>query len=111
MGMYCCCGAKISNNEECSCDWHGWISTTDWPPERKNRQSLIQKHPNEEGKYLVRWQDNGGDRHEEELTFNSKPYRIDTGYFNNLNIPIRWERENWEEGTPYAFKPNKDLNG
>lgn len=41
MGMYCCCGVKISGKDyegkpKCCCDWDGWISTCDYPEERKN---------------------------------------------------------------------------
>lgn len=105
MGMYCCCGQKIraDNEWECLCDWDGWISVYDWPPERKNKKTSLTL-PDEEGVYLTRHQDNSGDRYECVKKFNPVPRMEWGGYFEKRQYPIHWEGECWEEGGPYAWK-------
>lgn len=104
MGMYCCCDEKISSADfQCKCEWDGWISTCDWPPERKNKHIPIQM-PNEDGIYRTRTQNNSGDRYEEIKWFFKIPF-ISKGSFVGppLNVTCHWEGETWEEGRPYAY--------
>ena len=105
MGMYCCCEVKIhGDNNRCICDWKGWVSTCDWPPERKNKEIPISL-PLKDGKYHVRIQTNAGDRYEDEKEFTVIP-RIERGgyFYPQKDIELHWEGENWEEGRPYAWK-------
>jgi len=111
MGMYCCCDVKLSDPEhegksKCSCDWTDWVSTCDWPAERRNREIPISL-PLQDGKYLVRIQSADGDRYEEEKQFNVIPTIQTGGYYYPVNHEIHWEGETWEEGTPYAWKKPK----
>ena len=104
MGMYCCCDQKISSdNFKCRCNWKAWISTCDWPPERKNKKIPISLPP-KDGKYMVRIQNNSGDRYEDEIFFSLIPKIEKGGYSTPIEIEIHWEGENWEEGRPYAWK-------
>lgn len=109
MGMYCCCNLNISGNEyegkpQCTCSWEGWISTCDWPKERKNKHIPISL-PSKDGKYLVRIQTESGDRYEDEKYFSLSPKIELGGYFAPLTeYELHWEDENWQEGCPYAWK-------
>ncbi len=109
MGMYCCCGVKLSGSEyeekpKCSCDWGGWVNTCDWPEDRGNKDIPIGL-PSKDGKYLVRYQDNGGDRYECEKEFTVIPRFAKGGYYASAkDIELHWQDESWEEGTPYAWK-------
>lgn len=104
MGMYCCCGVKISDDDyECTCDWDGWISTCDWPPERKNKNIPVSA-PSTDGSYLVRYQSDG-DRYEDIKKFSLTPLIEMGGYFAPM-VPyeIHWEGMHWEDTQPYAWK-------
>lgn len=110
MEMYCCCGQKIRDNFVCLCDWDGWISSYDYPEERKNKDTPIYKYPLESGKYLVRYQTSYADRYEDEDIFSVKPIRIEKDYDNKL-FPIHWQKEDFETyysigvlNSPYAWK-------
>lgn len=111
MGMYCCCDEKISSdNFVCQCDWEGWISTCDWPEDRKNRDIPFSL-PEKDGIYLVRYQDNSGDRHECEKKFSVEPKIVKGGcYGPRVEFKLHWEGECWEEGKPYAWKEIKHDN-
>src|SRR5258708_3734617 len=98
MGMYCCCGARLSERgkEECRCDWDGW---TIWGEDGNL------PHPPSNGIYKVRYVDNGGDKHEGEMEFSLKPFRIDYGYFGiSSPYPIHWKDESWDDNYVYAWK-------
>lgn len=110
MGMYCACGVKISGPDyeckpKCLCEWDGWISTCDWPPERKNKDTPIQENPKKSGIYLTRFSTSCGDRIEGELHFSLEPFKTEEGgYFDRFKYDCHWEGESWEEGGPYAWK-------
>lgn len=107
MGMYCCCDAKLSDSEECTCDWTGWISVYDWPEERKNKHAPLGL-PTKDGTYLVRIQVQCGDRYETKKKFSVVPKLVKgTYYAYDQIIKIHWEDEDWEEGRPYAWKDEK----
>jgi hypothetical protein len=109
MGMYCCCDRRITREEfECLCAWEGWISTCDWPEERKNKDISVGL-PTKDGKYLVRVQNGSGDRYEEEKHFSLVPRIEKRGYFGPpREYEIHWEGQSWEEGAPYAWKEIKE---
>ena len=117
MGMYCCCGWKMTGSlhidmvnktsthyeadpNGCTCDWENWNSIYDWPPERKNRDKPLCL-PLNEGKYLVRIQTQYGDRYEDESEYKIKPRIINCGYTGN-EIEINWSGD--DETQPYAWK-------
>lgn len=111
MGMYCCCDVKISGDDyegkpKCRCDWNGWISTCDFPEDRKNKDTPIQEKPLKSGKYLVRNSTTYGDRYEAEMTFSVEPIRVEkVGYFwPQRDYPVHWSDEDTEVGGPYAWK-------
>lgn len=102
--MYCCCGKKINCDQfECLCDWEGWVSTCDFPDERKNKD-IPMGLPKKDGNYLTRCC-HCGDRYEEEREFSLIPRIEKGGYFgSDQTFELHWEGETWEEGTPYAWK-------
>ncbi len=108
MGMYCCCGSKIrrEGNQYCTCDWDGWISTCDYPDERKNKDTPIQKRPPKSGMYLIRESSDSGDRSEREMYFSETPIKIEeVGFFSPYFLyKFHWEDEEWITGGPYAWK-------
>lgn len=101
MGMYCCCGNKISRDDfVCDCDWQGWISIYDWPDERKNKEKPFYLPP-KDGKYLVRCANGSGDRYEIESNYFSASKTISSSY--DLNpVQVHWEGNDEEQ--PYAWK-------
>lgn len=102
MGMYCCCGHKINrDNFSCECDWEGWISLDDWPSERKNKNIPISS-PDKNGKYLVRFQDNSGDRYETIKLFSLTPNIQQLGYDHIFST--HWEQNTWDDYIIYAWK-------
>lgn len=98
MGRYCVCGVKITgieiDPEKCKCDWEGWITIDE---NKKLRD------PEENGTYLVRYINNGGDCFEGLMKFSKEPLRIETGYFGN-KIPIYWSETSWDDNCVYAWK-------
>lgn len=92
MGRHCCCGAKVSANGICSCDYSGWTLIA-------SQYDL----PKVDGIYLTRYTDNGGDRHEKPQRFSAKPIRIDTNYCNNA-CPIHWQLESWDDNVVTHWK-------
>jgi len=104
MGMYCCCGASISKNQKCTCDWEGWskIRMSGQNSPRNDERN----NPKESGRYLVRYFCNGGDKHENEMNFSVTPYRIDAGGYRPF--PIHWERESRDDYHVYAWTEIKD---
>lgn len=97
MGMYCCCGVKITSHPyKCECDWDGWVTFKD------DKTPLEQ--PKKDGKYLVRYSDNGGDRYEDEWSYSVKciekhPLMYSDGFFEK-----HWENEQWDGNHVYAWK-------
>ena len=109
MGMYCCCNQRIKNDGEweCLCDWSGWISTMDFPSERKNKDIPIQEQPLKDGRYLARFSNDSGDRYEVESNFTLKPIStIDIGYLTKIQHDVHWDEEGFD-GIPYAWKEIK----
>lgn len=101
MGMYCCCENKISSdNFICNCDWQGWTSRYDWPPERKNKD-LPFSEPPKSGKYLVRIQTQCGDRYEDESRYSPIARIVECGY-TGKDVIVYWEGNDEEQ--PYAWK-------
>ena len=93
MGMNCCCDARISANEPCTCNWEGW-----------NRiKHSINDSPKKSGIYLVRCSTNSGDKYECEMEFSSEPYRYDTPMYGS-KIPIHWKETSWDDDLVYAWK-------
>lgn len=101
MGMYCCCGNRITRDigEGCTCDWNGWISLHDWPPSRKNK-SLPFAMPVKEGYYRTRVQDSAGDRYEGKQYFSVVP-RKEPCVFTGIETELHWEKNS--EYQPYAW--------
>lgn len=117
MGMYCCCDWKMTGSthidmvnkiiteyeadpDGCTCDWNGWISRYDWPPERKNKDKPFSE-PTKDGRYLVRFQTLCGDRFEEEQDF-SLNYRIIRCGYTGKEMKVNWSGNDEEQ--PYAWK-------
>lgn len=127
MGLYCACDWKMTpsvyidcvnktittyevDQNGCTCDWDGWISTCAYPDERKNKHVAIQKYPSKSGKYLVRYQTLCGDRYEEVDIYYEIPIKIEKDSRGH-EFPIHWEKEYFEiyDGigvlhSPYAWK-------
>jgi hypothetical protein len=93
MGFYCCCDAKISAGEGCSCNWEGWTKIHG-PDDR----------PKISGTYLVRVCDNSADKWEQEMEYSVKPYRMDKPYY-GPPFPIHWKDTSWDGNVVYAWKP------
>ncbi len=91
MGMYCCCGAKISTNEPCICDKTGWHDI-----------DCILDLPIVDGVYFTRYMDNGGDHREITQKFFCTP-RIEYNYFNNP-VDIHWEFAHWDDNFVLSWK-------
>jgi len=120
MGMYCACGWKMTgclhidcvkkestyyepDPDGCTCDWKGWISRYDWPPQRKNK-SLDFGEPNEEGSYLVRVQSSCGDRYEEEQNYSKTARKVVCGY-TGREFLVHWSGD--DESQPYAWRKSE----
>ena len=112
MGMYCCCGMKITCisdeelREKCTCDWERWISIRDWPPWRKNKD-LPFAIPCEDGKYLVRYQNDSGDHYEVVQEYTKTPREVDAqwGYTTGKEL-VHWSGDYEEQ--PYAWRELHD---
>ncbi len=121
MGMYCYCGWKMTpshvidmvnktsttyevDQDGCTCDWEGWTSLYDWPPERKNKDKTFSE-PEKEGKYLVRASTNCGDRYEEVQSFSLTPRTVTCGY-TGKEFQVHWSGD--EESQPYAWRELKE---
>jgi hypothetical protein len=121
MGMYCCCGWKMSGSmyidipndthtyyepdpDGCTCDWDGWISIHDWPPERKNKEQALGL-PSKEGEYLIRCANGCGDRDEYIQTFSVKTRKVRCGY-TGKELQVHWSGD--DESQPYAWKESKE---
>lgn len=117
MGMYCCCDWKMTGSthidmvnktiteyepdpDGCTCDWTNWISVYDWPPERKNKDKPFGL-PLKEGKYLIRFQTQCGDRVECESEFKLEKRIVYCGYTGKA-IEVNWSGDDEEQ--PYAWK-------
>ena len=117
MGMYCCCDWKMtrsthidmvnktiteyeSDPDGCTCDWKDWISVYDWPQERKNKDKPFGL-PKNDGKYLVRFQTNDGDRCECEMEFKIQSRKVCCGY-TGKEVEVHWSGNDEEQ--PYAWK-------
>ncbi len=117
MGMYCCCDWKMTPSylidmvnkthttfevdpDGCKCDWNGWTSIYDWPDERKNKEKPF-CNPTKNGKYLVRIQNQCGDRCETESKYCSIPRKIPCNYTGKI-LEVYWSGEGDEQ--PYAWK-------
>jgi hypothetical protein len=117
MGMYCACGWKMSgsthidipnktvthyepNPDGCTCDWQDWNSVYDWPEERKNKEKPFCL-PSKEGKYLVRYQNQCGDRNEEVQSFSLKTRTVSCGY-TGKEFQVHWSGD--DESQPYAWR-------
>lgn len=91
MAISCCCGANLSREEKCTCDWEGWINL--------EKERIL---PDKDGVYLVRVTNNGGDSYEEEVNFRKSGYeRYGLG---NKVIIFYWECESWDDNCVYAWK-------
>lgn len=121
MGMYCCCGWKMTGSmhidmpnktstyyeadpDGCTCDWDDWTSIHDWPTERKNKERLFSL-PEKDGKYYVRCQSGCGDRYEEVQTFSLKT-RTETCGYTGREFEVHWSGD--DEGQPYAWRELRD---
>jgi len=117
MGMYCACKWKMTGSLHidipnktstyyepdpvgCTCDWNGWTSICDWPDERKNKDKPL-GNPLRDGKYLVRIQNQSGDRYEDESYFTLKTRIIQCGY-TGFGFEVNWSGDDEEQ--PYAWK-------
>lgn len=105
MGMYCACEIKMSGHPDgkhgCTCDWEGWVSTCDWPEERKNKETPIQRYPKEPGVYLTRCHNGNFEQlHETEHLFSSGCWLFEA-------LIDEDDLEPWEREIPYAWKPIK----
>lgn len=104
MGMYCCCGQKITIDfENCRCDWTNWISIYDWPKERKNKEKSFSL-PDKNGKYYVRYQNNSGDRDECIQDFSLITRTEKCGY-TGKEFDVHWSGN--DESQPYAWRELK----
>lgn len=103
--MYCCCDKKIKQGWKCVCDWEGWNSKYDYPPERKNRDREFSS-PKVSGIYLVRYSKGSGDRIETEAYFSLDAIKkVMVGYFSpQKEYEIHWDCDDGEEGHPYAWR-------
>jgi hypothetical protein len=111
MGMYCACGQRINYEFECLCDWDGWISCADYPPERKNKDIPLQEKPQKSGKYFARYVNSNCDRYECEAYFSLEPIRKDIHqacWSEPENIDVHWDPWDSETLGPYAWKPIKE---
>lgn len=102
MGMYCACGWKMTpvDQDGCQCDWNGWNSLFDYPPERKNIDKPCCS-PERDGKYLVRIQTQCADRYETESNYCSIPREVCCGY-TGKKLQVFWDGD--DEDQPYAWK-------
>src|SRR5271166_152559 len=90
MGVYCCCGQRVS--EKCLCDWTGW-----------NEIASREDHPKKNGFYLTRYTDNGGDRHEREQLFSVEPIKIESTW-GGSPYPVHWQFEHWDDNLVTHWK-------
>jgi len=117
MGMYCCCNWKMTGSlvidipnktstyyepdtDGCTCNWNGWTSIYDWPPERKNKDTSFAL-PKKDGKYYVRYQNGCGDRYEEVQSFSLKT-RTETCGYTGKELQVHWSSD--DECQPYAWR-------
>lgn len=92
MGMYCCCDVKIQVDWKCKCDQTGW---------HKPSKEL----PKENGKYLVRFSSNCGDRSEDEVKFSKeKEFIFQAGW--NEEQPSHWDTRMTDD-IVYQWKKNE----
>jgi hypothetical protein len=109
MGMYCCCDQKIGDDGEweCLCDWEGWVSTGEFPVERKNKDIPISQPP-VSGNYWTRYTTGSADRYEIESYFSVTPLRKDRmegcWYSKDPLVDVHWSDWDSETGGPYAWK-------